>query len=71
MKINEYNIVTTFPKSNSKIVERGKMEHYVIKFVSDLRQAGGFVRVLRFPSPIKLTAKYVINASKIVIYISF
>jgi hypothetical protein len=26
MKINEYNIVTTFPKSNSKIVERGKMD---------------------------------------------
>jgi hypothetical protein len=31
-------------------------EHYVIKFVSDLRQVGGFLRVLRFPSPIKLTA---------------
>jgi hypothetical protein len=23
--------------------------HYVIKFVSDLRQVGGFLRVLRFP----------------------
>ena len=30
--------------------------HYVIKFVSDLRQVGGFLRVLRFPPPIKLTA---------------
>ena len=30
--------------------------HYVIKFVSNLWQAGGFHRVLRFPSPIKLTA---------------
>jgi len=29
--------------------------HYVITFVSDLRQVGGFLRVLRFPSPIKLT----------------
>jgi hypothetical protein len=28
-------------------------QHYVIKFVSDLRQIGGF---LRFPPPIKLTA---------------
>jgi hypothetical protein len=28
-----------------------------IKFVSDLRQVGGFLRVLRFPPPIKLTAK--------------
>ena len=31
------------------------MQHYVIKFVSDLRQVGGFLRVLRFPPPIKLT----------------
>jgi len=28
----------------------------VMKFVSDMRQVGGFFRVLRFPSPIKLTA---------------
>jgi hypothetical protein len=28
----------------------------VIKFVSDLRQVGGFLRVLQFPPPIKLTA---------------
>ena len=26
------------------------IQHYVIKFVSDLRQVGGFHRVLRFPS---------------------
>ena len=31
-------------------------KHYVIKFVSDLRQVGDFLRVLRFPPPIKLTA---------------
>jgi hypothetical protein len=30
--------------------------HYVIKFVSDLRQVSGFLRILRFPPPIKLTA---------------
>ena len=29
---------------------------YMLKFVSDLRQVGGFLRVLRFPLPIKLTA---------------
>jgi hypothetical protein len=28
----------------------------MIKFVSVLRQVGGFLRVLRFPPPIKLTA---------------
>ena len=32
------------------------IQDYVIKFVSDLRQVGGFLRVLRFPPPIKLTA---------------
>ena len=32
------------------------IQHYVIKFVSDLLQVGGFLRVLRFPPPIKLTA---------------
>ena len=27
------------------------VQHYVIKFVSDLRQVGGFLQVLRFPPP--------------------
>jgi len=30
--------------------------HYVIKFVSDLQQVGGFLQVLWFPPPIKLNA---------------
>jgi len=32
------------------------IQHYVIKFVSDLRQVSGFLWVLWFPQPIKLTA---------------
>ena len=32
------------------------IQHYVIKFVSDLRQVGGFFWVFRFPPPMKLTA---------------
>jgi hypothetical protein len=32
------------------------VQHYVKKFVSDLWQVGGFIWVLRFPPPIKLTA---------------
>ena len=32
------------------------VQMYVIKFVNDLRQVGGFLRVLRFLLPIKLTA---------------
>jgi hypothetical protein len=31
------------------------IQHYVINFVSDLRQVQYFFRVLRFPPPIKLT----------------
>jgi len=31
------------------------IQHYVIKFVSDLRQVGGFLLALRFLPPIKLT----------------
>jgi hypothetical protein len=33
--------------------DRG-VEHYVIKPVSDFRQVGGFLRVLRCPPPITL-----------------
>jgi hypothetical protein len=37
-------------------LRRGVLEqHYVIKFVSDLRQVCGFLRVLQFPPSIKLT----------------
>jgi len=32
------------------------IQHYVIKFVSDLQQVGSFFRVFLFPPPIKLTA---------------
>jgi hypothetical protein len=32
------------------------VQHCVIKFVTDLRQVGGFIRVIRFPLPIKLPA---------------
>jgi hypothetical protein len=31
------------------------IQHYVIQFFGDFRQVDGFVRVLRFPPPIKLT----------------
>jgi len=32
------------------------IQYYVKKFVSDLRQVNGFLRVFRFPPSIKLTA---------------
>ena len=44
--------------------EMYSIQHYVIKFVSDLRQFGGYLRVLPFPPPIKLTANIVENGIK-------
>ena len=40
----------------SRSCEVYSIQHYVIKFVSDLRQVGGFLWVLQFPPPIKLIA---------------
>jgi hypothetical protein len=49
-------ITTNVASSNPAHGEVYSIQHYVIKFVSDLRQVGGFLRVLRFPPPIKLIA---------------
>ena len=49
--------------NNTKVVswtpahgEVYSIKHYVIKIVSYLQQVGGFLQVLWFPPPIKLTA---------------
>jgi hypothetical protein len=39
------------------------VQHYVIKFVSDLRQVGSFLRVLQFPPPNKTKENYLPVAS--------
>jgi hypothetical protein len=33
------------------------IQHYVVNYVSNLRQVGGFLLVFRFPPPIKLKEK--------------
>jgi hypothetical protein len=40
----------------SRSAELYLIQHYVIKFVSDMRQVGRFLRPLRFPPSIELTA---------------
>jgi len=50
-----YAITTKLVRSDHVHSEIYSIQHYVIKFVSDLRQDGGFLRVIRFPPPIKLT----------------
>ena len=49
-------IITDVVSSNPAHGEVYSMQHYVIKFVSDLRQVGCFLQVLLFPPPIKLAA---------------
>ena len=40
----------------TKVVIWNSIQHCLIKFVSVLRQVSGFLRILRFPPPIQLTA---------------
>jgi hypothetical protein len=47
-----FQIMSSNPVHN----EVYSIQYCVIKFVSELRQVGGFLRVLWFPPPIKLTA---------------
>ena len=54
--LNKTQLIT-FVSSNSTDGEVYLTHHYMIKFVNDLWQVGGFLRVLRFPPPIKLSAK--------------
>jgi hypothetical protein len=49
-------ITTTVVSSNPVRGEVYSIQYYVIKFASDLRQVGGFLRVLRFPPTLKQTA---------------
>ena len=55
LSVQSVPITTNVVRSSTA---RGKLyliQHYVIKFVSDLWQVGGFLGVLQFPPPIKLT----------------
>ena len=55
----KFNIICTYNtivSSNPTHREVYSIQHYVIKFVSDFWQVGGFLQGLRFPPPIKLSA---------------
>ena len=52
MASKEYVIVSSNPAHG----EVYSIQNYVIKFLSDLRQVGGFLWVLQFTPPINLTA---------------
>jgi hypothetical protein len=56
LHVQSVSITTKVVSSNLAQDEVHSIQHYVIKFVSDLQQVGGFLPILRFPPPIKLTA---------------
>jgi hypothetical protein len=51
----EMHITAKVESSNPANVKVYSIQNYMITFVSDLQQFGGFLRVLWFPPPIKLT----------------
>jgi len=55
-KMESVSITTKVVSSNSVHGKLYSIQHYVIKFISDLRQICCFRRVLWFPPKIKLTA---------------
>ena len=56
MIVQSVPITTKVVNSNPVHGKMYLIQHYVIKFVTDLRQVGGFLRVLLFPPTIPLTA---------------
>jgi hypothetical protein len=56
LHMKSVSITTEGVSSNPTTGEVYSIQHYVIKFVSDMRHFGGFLRVPRFPHPIKLTS---------------
>ena len=55
LPVQSMPITTKVVSSNPAHGEVYSIQHYVIKFVSDLRHVDGFLWVLGFPPPIKLT----------------
>ena len=49
------SVPITIDVVSSNLDQGEVLEHYLIKFVSGLKQVGGFLRDLRLPPPIKLT----------------
>ena len=61
--IKSVPITTRVVISNLAHCEVYSIQLYVIKFVSDLWQVGGFLQVFLFPTPIKLTATIQLKCS--------
>ena len=58
LPVQSMSITTKVVSWNSVHGEVYSIQHYVIKFVSDMRQVGSFLRVLRFPPPINVQPQH-------------
>jgi hypothetical protein len=56
LPMQSVHITTDVVSSNLDQGEVYSIKHHVMKLVSDLRQVGEFLQILRFLTPIKLTA---------------
>jgi len=54
LPVQSVHITAKVVRSNPVHGEVYSIQNYMIKFVSDLRQVGGFLMILRFSPPIKL-----------------
>jgi hypothetical protein len=54
--VQSEHITIKVVSSNPAQMQVYSIQHYVIKFVRDLQQFGGFLQVFRFLPPIELTA---------------
>jgi hypothetical protein len=63
LPVQSVHIATKVVSSNPIHGQAYSIAHYVIKFVSDLRQVGGFLRVLLYPPPTKLTAEILLKVA--------
>ena len=51
-KYHVLNLIFVTESCNGYSLQTLILQHYVIKFVSDLRHVGGLLRVVRYPLPI-------------------
>jgi len=58
LPVQSVPITTKVLSSNLSHGKAYSIQHYVVKFVHDLQQVGGFLWVFRFPPPIKLIAMH-------------
>ena len=69
LPVQSVHITTEVVSSNPTEGEVCSIQHYVIKFVSDLRQVSGFLRVLWFPPPINWPPRYTCNWNILVFFL--